>query len=54
MRSFRRLSIATLASVYILILVGGIVRSTGAGYGLPRLAEMFWKMGSSNFGVPIA
>lgn len=32
---FRKLGIATIIAVYVLILVGGIVRSTGAGMGCP-------------------
>jgi cytochrome c oxidase assembly protein subunit 15 len=41
MRSFRRLTIATLVAVYILILVGGIVRSTGSGMGCPDWPQCF-------------
>ncbi|MFP4089715.1 MAG: COX15/CtaA family protein [Cyclobacteriaceae bacterium] len=38
---FRRLSLITLASVYILILIGGIVRSTGSGMGCPDWPKCF-------------
>jgi len=41
MRSFRRLSLSTLVAVYILILVGGIVRSTGSGMGCPDWPKCF-------------
>jgi cytochrome c oxidase assembly protein subunit 15 len=41
MRSFRRLTISTLAAVYILILVGGVVRSTGSGMGCPDWPKCF-------------
>ena len=41
MRSFRRLTISTLVSVYILILVGGVVRSTGSGMGCPDWPKCF-------------
>ena len=39
--SLRRLSIFTLWSVYFLILVGGIVRSTGSGMGCPDWPKCF-------------
>ncbi len=38
---YRRLSVITLTSVYILILVGGIVRSTGSGMGCPDWPKCF-------------
>jgi cytochrome c oxidase assembly protein subunit 15 len=41
MHSFRKLVISTLVAVYFLILVGGIVRSTGSGMGCPDWPKCF-------------
>jgi cytochrome c oxidase assembly protein subunit 15 len=38
---FRKISLITLVAVYFLILVGGIVRSTGAGMGCPDWPKCF-------------
>ena len=40
-RGFKRLSLVTLIAVYFLILVGGIVRSTGSGMGCPDWPKCF-------------
>lgn len=40
-RFFRRLTLATVVTVYLLIIAGGIVRSTGAGMGCPDWPKCF-------------
>ncbi len=40
-KAFKRLSFITLVAVYFLILVGGIVRSTGSGMGCPDWPKCF-------------
>lgn len=41
MKFFRKLTLTTLIAVYVLILVGGIVRSTGSGMGCPDWPQCF-------------
>lgn len=40
-KRFRRISLVTVIAVYVLILIGGIVRSTGSGMGCPDWPKCF-------------
>lgn len=38
---FRKLGLVTIVSIYLLVLAGGIVRSTGSGMGCPDWPKCF-------------